>query len=114
MASYMIGDMEVTPFEDLLDEFYGSVGTPKRDEFEARVAESVYAYKMGEAIKAARLKQNLTQEQLGEKIGVKKSRISRMERGHNITIPTMSRVFKALGVPTAKVDLGIYGSVALW
>jgi hypothetical protein len=37
-----------------------------------------------------------------------------MEKGYNITIPTMSRVFKALGVATASLDLGSAGKVALW
>lgn len=33
---------------------------------------------------------------------------------YSITIPTMRRVFKALGVVTATIDLGIAGKVALW
>ena len=66
------------------------------------------------AIKKARIEQNLTQEQLGERIGVKRAQISRLERGYSITIPTMRRVFKALGVVTATIDLGIAGKVALW
>ena len=57
---------------------------------------------------------NLTQEQLGERIGVKRAQISRLEKGYSITIPTMRRVFKALGVVTATIDLGIAGKVALW
>ena len=59
-------------------------------------------------------KQNLTQEQLGDRVGVKKAQISRIERGYSITIPTMSRVSKALGITTATLDLGIAGKVALW
>ena len=78
------------------------------------MAEAVHAYHIGEAIKKARLLQNLTQEQLGERVGVKKAQISRLERGYSITIPTMSRVFKALGISTATLDLGIGGKVALW
>lgn len=31
-----------------------------------------------------------------------------------ITIPTMSRIFKALGIDTATLDLGFAGKVALW
>ena len=65
-------------------------------------------------MKAARKKQHITQEQLGERIGVKKAQISRLENGHGITISTMSRIFKALGFPTASLDLGIGGKVALW
>ena len=101
--------------EECLDERFGVIGTPERDKFDAEVAEAVHAYKIGEAIKKARLMQNLTQEELGERIGVKKSRISKMEKGHTITIPAMSRVFQALGVTTASLDLGgSIGKVALW
>ncbi|MDY4752533.1 MAG: helix-turn-helix transcriptional regulator, partial [Prevotella sp.] len=76
--------------------------------------EALHAYRLGEAIKKARIEQNLTQEQLGERIGVKRAQISRLERGYSITIPTMRKVFKALGVVTATIDLGIAGKVALW
>lgn len=57
---------------------------------------------------------NLTQEELGEKVGVKKAQISRIERGYSISIPTMSHAFKALGAAKATLDLGRFGKVALW
>lgn len=47
-------------------------------------------------------------------VGVQKAQISRMERGYSISIPSMSRVFKALGITTATLDLGAAGKVALW
>ncbi len=109
-----MAQMKLTPFEDVLDEFYGKVGTPRRDEHERKVEEALHAYHIGEAIRNARLMQNLTQEQLGDKVGVKKAQISRIERGYSISIPTMSRVFKALGIATATLDLGAAGKVALW
>ena len=59
--------------------------------------------------------QNLTQEQLGKRIGVQKAQISRLEKGKCIiTLPTMSRIFQALGVATATLDLGLGGKIALW
>ena len=106
--------MNLTPLDDVLDKHFGKVGTPKRDAFESDVDEALHAYRLGEAIKKARIEQNLTQEQLGERIGVKRAQISRLERGYSITIPTMRKVFKALGVVTATIDLGIAGKVALW
>ena len=110
-----VGDMKFIDFEDALDRDLGKVGTPKRDAFESSVDEAVYSYKLGEAIRKARLEQNLTQEELGERIGVKKAQISKLERGYSITISTMSRVFKALGFSTASLDLGgSLGKVALW
>ena len=106
--------MKLYTLDEVLDESIGKKGTPKRDEFDRKVEESLHAYRIGEAIKNARLKQNLTQEELGERIGVQKAQISRMERGYSISIPTMSRVFKALGISTATLDLGVAGKVALW
>ena len=99
---------------EALDIHFGKKGTPRRDAHETRVAEALHAYHLGEAIKRTRQAQHLTQEQLGERIGVKKSQISRLEKGGSITIPTMSRVFRALGVHTATLDLGGAGKVALW
>ncbi|MEO3614190.1 helix-turn-helix transcriptional regulator, partial [Phocaeicola vulgatus] len=52
---------------------------------------------------------------LGEKVGVKKSQISKLESGKCvITLPTMSRIFRALGIATASLDLGAIGKVTLW
>ncbi len=106
--------MNLTPLSELVDEVWGPIGTPERDAMEAKLKEELQAYHLGEAIKQERLRQHLTQEELGAKIGVKKSQISRLEKGHSITIPTMSRVFKALGITTATLDLGAAGKVALW
>ena len=106
--------MKLYSLEEVTDEIIGKKGTSERDNFDRKVEEALYAYRIGEAIRNARLKQNLTQEELGERIGVQKAQISRMERGYSISIPTMSRVFKALGIATATLDLGIAGKVALW
>ena len=100
--------------DEMLDEFIGKVGTPERDEFEAKLKKEVDEYFIGEAIKETRKKQGLTQEQLGERMGVKKSFVSKMENGHGIAYSTMMRAFKALGVPSASLDLGQFGRVALW
>ena len=68
-----VGDMKLYSFEELLDEDYGPIGTPERDEFERDVDEAVQAYRVGEAIKQARKAQRLTQAQLGEKMGVQRA-----------------------------------------
>ncbi len=107
--------MNFTPADDLIDEIWGPIGTPERDAMEARLKEDLQAYYIGEAIKAERLKQNLTQEELGAKVGVKKSQISKLESGKCIiTLPTMSKIFKALGFGSASLDLGTGTKVALW
>ena len=107
--------MNLTPLSVVVDEVWGEKGTPERDAMEAQLKDDLQAYYIGEAIKAERLKQNLPQEELGAKVGVKKSQISKLESGKCIiTLPTMSKVFKALGITTATLDLGIGGKVALW
>lgn len=106
--------MKLYTLDEVKDELLGKVGTPERDSFERKVQDAVYAYRIGEAIRDARKRENLTQEQLGERVGVKKAQISRIERGYSVTIPTMSRVFKALGFPSASLDLGNGQKVALW
>ena len=107
--------MNLTPLSVLVDEVWGPIGTPERDAMDARLKEDLQAYHIGEFIKTERLKQNLTQEELGTKIGVKKSQISKLESGKCIiTLPTISKVFKALGIATATLDLGTGGKIALW
>lgn len=100
--------------DEVLDEFIGEVGTPERDEFEAKLQQEVREYEIGEAIRQARKKQGLTQEQLGERMGVKKAQISRLESGKSITYASIRRVFQALGSKSAWIDLGELGRVALW
>lgn len=109
-----VGDMKLYSLDEVTDELIGKKGSTERAEFDNKVEEALHAYRIGEAIKKARIMQNLTQEELGERVGVQKSQISRIEKGYSISIPTMSRVFKALGIATATLDLGICGKVALW
>ena len=100
--------------DEVLDEFIGKVGTAERDEFEAKVKKEVDDYFIGEAIKQARKRQGLTQDELGERMGVKKSFVSKIESGKGIAYSTIMRAFKALGAETATLDLGKLGRVALW
>lgn len=110
-----MANFKLTSIDELNDKIWGVAGTPERDRMEAQLKEELHAYYVGEAIKKARQAQHLTQEQLGEKIGVQRAQISRLEKGKSvITLPTISRVFRALGVTTATLDLGAMGKVALW
>lgn len=97
--------MKYYTLEELKDRNLGKIGTPYRDAYEAEVQEEIRAYHIGEAIRKARLERSLTQEQLGEMMGVKKARISKIENEHNITISTMARAFSAMGI-TATLNLG--------
>ena len=86
--------IDLTPIEDLITEDFGPVGTPERDQFEMECD----AFIIGEQLKAERLKAGLTQGQLAEKIGTKKSFISRVERGHaDIQLSTLVKLFRGLG-----------------
>lgn len=109
-----LGNMTLYSLEEINDEVFGKKGTPERDAMEAQLKEEIDAYHVGEAIRKAREAQNLTQEQLGARIGVQKSQISKLERGKSITLTSLTRVFKALGIATASIDLGSLGKVALW
>lgn len=103
--------MKIYTEEEALNKVLGVKGTPLRDSYE----EDVAAFVVGETIRKARQAQNLTQEELGALIGVKKAQISRMERGYNnMTLATMGRVFRALGITSAALELGGAGKVALW
>lgn len=110
----MIGNMKAYTLDEMTDEIVGKVGTPERAALDRDVEDALIVYKIGETVKAKRLEQKLTQEQLGKKMGVKKAQISRLERGYSISIPTMRRILIALGVTTASLDMGEAGSIKLW
>lgn len=107
-----IGDMKVYSFEEILNEDLGQKGTPKRDAFDAAVEADVRAYHIGEAIRQARKDKNLTQEQLGNLMGVQRAQVSKIESGKNLNFTTIARAFKAMGI---HADLSFSGvSLALW
>lgn len=86
--------MRLTPIEDLITEDFGEIGTPARDQFEM----DCDAFVIGERLKEERIKAGLTQEQLADRIGTKKSFISRVERGHaDIQLSTLVKLFQGLG-----------------
>lgn len=107
-------NMKTYTFDEVKDELLGKVGTPERDEHDRKVAEAVNAFRLGEVVRERRLDQNLTQEELGKRMGVKKSQISKLERGDDMSLRSMRRVFRALGVESATLDLGQAGKVTLW
>ncbi|MEJ7683667.1 MAG: helix-turn-helix transcriptional regulator [Segetibacter sp.] len=60
---------------------------------------------MGQTIKQVRLERNLTQEQLGELVGVKKAQISKIENSlTDARFETILKVFKALD---AKINFNV-------
>jgi len=85
MKSYKLSQAE-----DLL---IGLKGTPERDEYEFELKTEL----IGDMIKKVRKERRLTQEQLGELVGVKKAQISRLENNtKNVTVETIIRIFNAM------------------
>jgi ribosome-binding protein aMBF1 (putative translation factor) len=81
----------VAKFENLLIDKYGKKGTAKRDDYEA----DSLAFRLGVMLKEARKSAQLTQEQLAERTGTKKSYISRIERGlSDIQISTYQKLIE--------------------
>lgn len=82
---------DITTFDEHLTKRYGKLGTQKRIEFEIKAK----AFLIGEVIKEERRIAKLTQEQLAEKIGAKKSFISRIENGQSdIQLSTLYRLLE--------------------
>ncbi|HEY0354886.1 MAG TPA: helix-turn-helix transcriptional regulator [Flavisolibacter sp.] len=79
--------------EEMKDKYVGKKGSKNREQYEYELRMDV----LGRMIKAARQERNLTQEQLGDLIGVQKAQISKLESSANsATIDTILKVFKAL------------------
>ncbi len=94
MTNEEMKTMNLTPIFDYIAEDHGEEGTASRMEFDARVD----AFILGEQLKEERLKAGFTQEQLAERIGTKKSYISRVENGHaDIQVSTLFKIFQGLG-----------------
>ena len=96
------------PLMKLRIKHIGEVGTPHRDKYEAELQ----SFLIGEAIKKARKSQNMTQEELAQKIGVQRSQVSKIESGRNLTLSTIARVFKAMGMK-ASLSISGLGSITL-
>lgn len=93
--------MKTYSLEELTDKYIGKKGTKKRNEFENELRIDL----LGQAIKQARQERNLTQEQLGELVGVKKAQISKIENSvTDARFATIIKVFKALD---AKVNFNV-------
>jgi len=75
---------------------YGQIGAEQRMNFEIKVK----AFAIGEIIHDARKEAHLTQEQLGERTGTKKSFISRIENAHSDI--QLSTLYKLLEVGLGK------------
>lgn len=86
--------MNSTTFDELLDAEYGKVGAFERDKYD----DEAQAFILAECLKDERKRAGLTQEQLAERIGTKKSYIYKLENGHaDVQLSTLFRIFNGLG-----------------
>ena len=81
----------IKTFDDLIELEHGKIGTETRNKYE----EGAQMFIVSEMLKTARKEANMTQEQLAEKSGTKKSYISKIENGKgNIQLSTLIRIFE--------------------
>ncbi len=86
-------DLKTYSLVDMKDKYIGVVGTPERDDYEHELSMDV----LGKMIRSARRERHLTQEELGQLVGVQKAQISKLESSANsATIDTILKVSKAL------------------
>ena len=82
---------KITDFDTLLDFEHGKIGTETRSKFE----EQSQRFIVSEMLKAARKEANMTQEERAEKVGTKKSDISKLENGKvNVRLSTLIQIFE--------------------
>ncbi|NJN26083.1 MAG: helix-turn-helix transcriptional regulator [Cyclobacteriaceae bacterium] len=76
---------------DLFDQKYGEKGSKSREGFEQRAE----AYMVAELVKESRKKAHLTQQQLAEKLNVKRTYISKIERASSdVRISTLRKIIE--------------------
>ncbi len=93
--------MKTTSLDTLIDKHIGKIGTQKRDKFENELRLDI----IGETIRQVRKERKLTQQQLGELVGVKKSQISKIENSiTDARFETILKVFRALN---AKINFNV-------
>ena len=81
----------INSFDQLVEVEHGKIGTESRNTYD----ENSQMFIISEMLKDARKQAKITQEQLAEKTGTKKSYISRIENGKvNIQLSTLIRLFE--------------------
>ena len=94
---------KLTTLEQHLDKQYGKKGTKKRDQFDS----DSLAFRIGEMLKQARKQSRLTQEELAERTGTKKSYISRIEGGKSdIQLSTFYKLIEIGLGRTLNISIG--------
>ncbi|MBM6945370.1 MULTISPECIES: helix-turn-helix domain-containing protein [Bacteroides] len=90
---------DIGSFDAILDEKYGKMGTPERDEFHREA----YAYCVGQMISEARKHEKMTQSELAERVGTNKTYISRIEKG--VIEPGVGLFFRIIDALGLKIEI---------
>ena len=86
-------EVKTVTLSEMKDKYIGKPDTTEREEYEYELNMEV----LSRMIKTARLERHLTQDQLGQLVGVQKAQISKLENNANsATMGTILKVFKAL------------------
>lgn len=86
-------------FDAILDEKYGKIGSPEREEFH----KEAYTYCVGQIVSNARKQEKMTQSELAEKVGTNKTYISRIEKG--VIEPGVGLFFRIIDALGLKVEI---------
>lgn len=88
-------ESNVIDIDAIMDERFGVVGSPERNEFR----KEAYNYCVGQLIQEARKQERMTQADLAVKLGTNKSYISRVEKGTvEPGVGMFIRMIEALGL----------------
>ena len=80
--------------KELINKRFGEEGTPERDKFR----EDAFSFYYGEILKNRRKELNMSQENLANIIGKKRTYISRIENGEDILMSNFTLLANALGL----------------
>ena len=93
-ANTVTASKNITTLDQHLTRSYGERGTTTREAFHAN-AFSAY---VGEIVQEYREQNNLTQQELSDRLGVKKSYLSRIENGRaDIRLSTLAKILGCMG-----------------
>lgn len=87
----MMENNNIKNFDQLIELEHGKLGSESRNEYKERAQRFI----VSEMLKEARRDANLTQQELAERAGTKKSYISKIENAKgNILLSTLIRIFE--------------------
>ena len=93
--------LQTISLDEVTNEYIGKPGSPKREAFDNELRLDL----LGEAIKQARKDRHLTQEELGQLVGVKKAQISKLE--NSLTQARFDTIIKVFNALNARVSFNV-------